>query len=63
MTLITKAKTDQLLANGRARRSAIDRQDQAFGFKARRQALHPDGNATWLLTESALPHPLVYSAL
>jgi hypothetical protein len=33
MTLITQAQTEQLLANGRAQRAAIDRQDQALDFK------------------------------
>jgi hypothetical protein len=32
MTLITKAQTEQLLANGIAQRAAIDRQDQALDF-------------------------------
>ena len=41
MTLITKAQTEQLLANGRAQRAAIDRQDQAHRLQARRQTLHP----------------------
>ena len=51
MTLITKAQTDQLLANGRAQRVAIDRQDQALDFKPVVKLFTPDGGATWLLTE------------
>ena len=51
MTLITKAQTEQLLANGRAQCAAIDRQDQALDFKPVVKLFTPDGNATWLLTE------------
>ena len=51
MTLITKAQIEQLLANGRAQRAAIDRQDQALDFKPVVKLFTPDGGATWLLTE------------
>jgi hypothetical protein len=51
MTLITKTQTEQLLANGRAQRAAIDRQDQALDFKPVVKLFPPDGCATWLLTE------------
>lgn len=51
MTLITQAQTEQLLANGRAQRAAIDRQDQALDFKPVVKLFTPDANATWLLTE------------
>jgi hypothetical protein len=33
MTLITKALIEQLLANGRAQRGAIDKADEALDFK------------------------------
>jgi hypothetical protein len=51
MTLITKAQTDQLLANGIAQRAAIDRQDQALDFKPVVKLFTPDAQCTWLLTE------------
>src|SRR5450631_890282 len=51
MTLITKTQIEQLLANGRAQRAAIDRQDQALDFKPVVKLFTPDANATWLLTE------------
>jgi hypothetical protein len=51
MTLITKAQTEQLLANGIAQRAAIDRQDQALDFKPVVKLFTPDAQCTWLLTE------------
>jgi len=51
MTLITKAQTEQLLANGLAQRAAIDRQDQALDFKPVVKLFTPDAQCTWLLTE------------
>jgi hypothetical protein len=51
MTLITKAQTEKLLANGIAQRAAIDRQDQALDFKPVVKLFTPDGQCTWLLTE------------
>jgi Protein of unknown function (DUF2958) len=51
MTLITKAQTEQLLANGLAQRAAIDRQEQAFNFKPVVKLFTPDAQCTWLLTE------------
>ena len=51
MTLITKAQTEQLLANGIAQRAAIDRQDQALDFKPVVKLFTADAQCTWLLTE------------
>jgi hypothetical protein len=51
MTLITKAQTEQLLANGLAQRAAIDRQDQALDFKPVVKLFTPDAQCTWLITE------------
>ena len=51
MTLIIKAQTEQLLANGLAQRAAIDRQDQALDFKPVVKLFTPDAQCTWLLTE------------
>jgi hypothetical protein len=51
MTLITKALTDQLLANGRAQRAAIDKGDDALDFKPVVKLFTPDAQCTWLLTE------------
>jgi hypothetical protein len=52
MQLITFAQRQKLLENGRAQRAAIDRQDQALDFEPVVKLFTPDGNATWLLTES-----------
>jgi hypothetical protein len=51
MTLITKALTEQLLANGRAQRAAMDNGDEALDFKPVVKLLTPDAQCTWLLTE------------
>jgi hypothetical protein len=51
MTLITSVQRQQLLANGRAQRAAIDQQGQALDFEPVVKLFTPDGNATWLLTE------------
>jgi len=51
MTLITKALTEQLLANGRAQRAAIDKGDAALDFKPVVKLFTPDAQCTWLLTE------------
>jgi Protein of unknown function (DUF2958) len=51
MTLITKALTDQLLANGRAQRAAMDNGDDALDFKPVVKLFTPDAQCTWLLTE------------
>ena len=51
MKFITKALTEQLLANGRAQRAAIDRGDEALDFKPVIKLFTPDAQCTWLLTE------------
>ena len=51
MTLITKALTDQLLANGRAQRAAMDLGETALDFKPVVKLFTPDAQCTWLLTE------------
>jgi hypothetical protein len=51
MTLITKALTGQLLANGRAQRAAIDTGQNALDFKPVVKLFTPDAQCTWLLTE------------
>ena len=51
MTLITKALTEQLLANGRAQRAAIDKGEDALDFKPVVKLFTPDAQCTWLLTE------------
>jgi hypothetical protein len=55
MTLITKALTEQLLANGRAQRAAMDKGDDALNFKPVVKLFTPDAQCTWLLTELGLP--------
>jgi hypothetical protein len=51
MTLITKAQTEQFLANGLAQRAAIDQNARAFDFKPVVKLFTPDAQCTWLLTE------------
>jgi hypothetical protein len=51
MELITKARTEQLLANGRAQREAIDQEQGALDFKPVVKLFTPDAQCTWLLTE------------
>ena len=51
MELITKAQTEQLLANGRAQRAAIDQDAGALDFNPVVKLFTPDAQATWLLTE------------
>ena len=51
MTLITKSLTEQLLANGRAQRAAMDNGDTALDFKPVVKLFTPDAQCTWLLTE------------
>jgi hypothetical protein len=51
MTLITKALTEQLLANGRAQRTAMDNGEEALDFKPVVKLFTPDAQCTWLLTE------------
>ena len=51
MNLIASAQRQKLLENGRAQRTAIDRQHQAIDFGPVVRIFTPDGNVTWLLTE------------
>jgi hypothetical protein len=51
MTLLTKAQTEQLLANGRAQRTTIDQEAKALDFKPVVKLFTPDAQCTWLLTE------------
>ena len=51
MQLITKAQTEQLLANGRAQRAAIDQDAGALDFEPVVKLFIPDAQCTWLLTE------------
>jgi hypothetical protein len=51
MTLITKALTEKLLANGRAQRAAMDKGEDALDFKPVVKLFTPDAQCTWLLTE------------
>jgi hypothetical protein len=51
MKLITKALTEQLLANGLGQRAAMDKGDDAFDFKPVVKLFTPDAQCTWLLTE------------
>jgi len=51
MELITKTQTDQLLANGRAQRAAIDQDTGALDFEPVVKLFTPDAQCTWLLTE------------
>jgi hypothetical protein len=60
MTLITQAQLDQLLANGRAQRHAIDNDQGAIDFKPVVKLLTPDAQCTWLLTELDPHHELAF---
>ena len=51
MALITKAQTEQILANGRAQRAAIDQDAGALDFNPVVKLFTPDTQCTWLLTE------------
>jgi len=51
MKLITDSLTEQLLANGRAQRAAMDKGDDALDFKPVVKLFTPDAQCTWLLTE------------
>jgi Protein of unknown function (DUF2958) len=51
MKLITHSLTEQLLANGRAQRAAMDKGDDALDFKPVVKLFTPDAQCTWLLTE------------
>ena len=51
MKLITNSLTEQLLANARAQRAAIDNDQPALDFKPIVKLFTPDAQCTWLLTE------------
>ena len=51
MELITKAQTEQLLANGRAQRAAIDQDAGALDFEPVVKLFTPDAQCTWLVPE------------
>jgi len=51
MEFITKPQTEQLLANGRAQRAAIDQDTGALDFEPVVKLFTPDAQCTWLLTE------------
>jgi hypothetical protein len=51
MKLITDSLTEQLLANGRAQRVAIDNDQPTLDFKPVVKLFTPDAQCTWLLTE------------
>ena len=60
MTLIIKALTQQLLANGRAQRAAIDKGEDALDLKPVVKLFTPDAQCTWLLTELDPDHGLAF---
>jgi hypothetical protein len=60
MTLITQAQLNQLLANGRAQRNAIDDDQGAIDFKPVVKLFTPDAQCTWLLTELDPDHELAF---
>jgi Protein of unknown function (DUF2958) len=51
MKLITDSLTEKLLANARAQRTAIDKDQPAIDFKPVVKLFTPDAQCTWLLTE------------
>ena len=51
MEFIPKTQTEQLLANGRAQRAAIDQDAGALDFEPVIKLFTPDAQCTWLLTE------------
>jgi hypothetical protein len=51
MKLITDSQLTQLIANGRAQREAITRNESALDFKPVVKLFTPDAQCTWLLTE------------
>jgi hypothetical protein len=59
MKLITDSLTQQLLANGREQRSALDNDQPAFDFKPVVKLFTSDAQCTWLLTELD-PHGLLF---
>src|SRR6266404_4429381 len=57
MTLITQSQLDQLLANGKAQRAAIDNDQGAIDFKPVVKLFTPDAQCTWLLTDLGMGEP------
>jgi hypothetical protein len=51
MKLITDSLTEQLLANSRAQRTAMEKGGEALDFKPVVKLFTPDAQCTWLLTE------------
>jgi hypothetical protein len=51
MKLITDSLTQQLLANDRAQRAAMNKGEDALDFKPVVKLFTPDAQCTWLLTE------------
>ena len=51
MNLLTTAQREQLLANGRAQRQAVDAGEDAIDFNPVVKLFTPDAGCTWLLTE------------
>jgi hypothetical protein len=60
MTLITQAQIDQLIANGKAQRAAIDNDQCAIDFKPVVKLFTPDAQCTWLITELDPDHELAF---
>jgi hypothetical protein len=54
MTLITKAQTEQLLANCQAQIARMDAGESDIDFKPVVKLFTPDAQCTWLLTELGL---------
>ena len=65
MKLLTNAQREQLLANGRAQRAAIDAGTDALDFNPVVKFFIPDAQATWFLTEltRTIPNWLSDSAI
>ena len=51
MKLITDSLTDQLVANGRAQRDAIDKGEDALDLRTIAKLFTPDAQCPWLLTK------------
>ena len=57
MKLLTHAQREQLLANGRAQRTALDAGFNALDFHPVVKLFIPDTGCTWLLTELTSEDP------
>ena len=57
MKLLTHAQREQLLANGRAQRAALDAGFNALNFHPVVKLFTPDAGCTWLLTELTPEEP------